>query len=213
MEVKPIMLIGGVCIFFITIYIICYFTSWRENEVESFSNVPGVDKILTGMLKNPKQTANMFTNLLGTKSDLGYYDSRSEGKLKELKQELFSKDDMEKLKVPLPEFEDLENKNDGSDSIKSKKKKANNKSQKKVKKTESKPKPKKKKKAIKDKTVNYQDICRFVGSTSKYARCPKNYPVFVGAEFSGKNIQCQGISNKNTKSKVKYCKLCCKNEI
>ena len=73
------------------------------------------------MLKNPEQTANMFTNLLGTKSDLGYYDSRSEGKLKELKQELFSKDDMEKLKVPLPEFEDLENKNEESDVLKVKK--------------------------------------------------------------------------------------------
>ena len=213
MEVKPVMLIGGVCIFFITIYVICYFTSWKKNEVENFSNVPGVDKILTGMLKNPKQTANMFTNLLGTKTDLGYYDPRSEGKLKELKQELFSKDDMEKLKVPLPEFEDLENKDAKNERIKvnSKKKKLNHKLKKNLDKTKS--KPKKEKKAIKDKTVNYQDICRFVGSTSKYARCPKNYPVFVGAEFSGKNIQCEGISNKNTKSKVKYCKLCCKNEI
>ena len=130
------------------------------------------------------------------KGDLGYFDPRSEGKLKELKKELTDKKVIDDLKVPLPEFEET------TEDL--------------PKKTKSKKKKKKEnfKQPIKSRQVFLQDVCRFV-STSKTGACPRKFPVFLGAEFSGKNIQCghKLKRNKKTQSKIQYCKLCCKNEL
>ena len=183
---------------FIMVYVILITIShvlgWRKTKkVENFTSV---NNILKGMLKDPKKTSKMFKNILGSKGDLGYFDPRSEGKLKELKKELTDKKVIDDLKVPLPEFEET------TEDL--------------PKKTKSKKKKKKEnfKQPIKSRQVFLQDVCRFV-STSKTGACPKKFPVFLGAEFSGKNIQCghKLKRNKKTQSKIQYCKLCCKNEL
>jgi len=184
---------------FIVIYIafilISFMLGWRKTKkVEQFTSV---NNILKGMLKDPKKTSKMFKNILGKKGDLGYFDPRSEGKLKELKKELFDKEVINNIKVPLPKFEET------TKEVKAQDKKLNKKKKKENFKT-----------PIKLKQVFLQDVCRF-SSTSKTGKCPKAFPVFLGAEFSGKNIQCghKLNSNKKTQSKIQYCKLCCKNEL
>lgn len=184
---------------FIVIYIafilISFMLGWRKTKkVEQFTSV---NNILKGMLKDPKKTSKMFKNILGKKGDLGYFDPRSEGKLKELKKELFDKEVINNIKVPLPKFEETTKEVKAQDKKLNKKKKKEN-----------------FKKPIKLKQVFLQDVCRF-SSTSKTGKCPKAFPVFLGAEFSGKNIQCghKLNSNKKTQSKIQYCKLCCKNEL
>jgi hypothetical protein len=184
---------------FIVIYIafilISFMLGWRKTKkVEQFTSV---NNILKGMLKDPKKTSKMFKNILGKKGDLGYFDPRSEGKLKELKKELFDKEVINNIKVPLPKFEETTKEVKAQDKRLNKKKKKEN-----------------FKTPIKLKQVFLQDVCRF-SSTSKTGKCPKAFPVFLGAEFSGKNIQCghKLNSNKKTQSKIQYCKLCCKNEL
>ena len=184
---------------FIVIYIafilISFMLGWRKTKkVEQFTSV---NNILKGMLKDPKKTSKMFKNILGKKGDLGYFDPRSEGKLKELKKELFDKEVINNIKVPLPKFEET------TKEVKAQDKKLNKKKKKENFKT-----------PIKLKQVFLQDVCRF-SSTSKTGKCPKAFPVFLGAEFSGKNIQCghKLNGNKKTQSKIQYCKLCCKNEL
>ena len=183
-------------ILYIILIAISHILGWKKiKKVENFTSV---NNILKGMLKDPKKTSKMFKNILGKKGDLGYFDPRSEGKLKELKKELFDKKVIDNLKVPLPEFEEttVESHEKPKSKKKNKKKKENFKL------------------PIKLKQVFLQDICRFA-STSKTGACPKKFPVFLGAEFSGKNIQCGHNlkRNKKTQSKIQYCKLCCKSEI
>jgi hypothetical protein len=174
------------------------------------------------MLNNPKNAAKMFKNLLGTQSNLGYYDVRDENKLKLLKDELFQKVDTNKFKIPLPNFNPIQNINEHATNIISPNSDEKNKNQtaeieKKIeKKEETKPKTKTVKKKIKIKKILYQDYCKFISSKKKNTPCPKKYPVFIGAQFSGKNISCDASDSQNkskTKSKINYCKLCCKNEV
>lgn len=189
---------------FIMIYIafilISFMLGWRKTKkVEQFTSV---NNILKGMLKDPKKTSKMFKNILGKKGDLGYFDPRNEGKLKELKKELFDKKVIDNLKVPLPKFEET------TKEVKAQDKKIKNK------KNKEKFLRARMKAPIKLKQIFLQDVCRF-SSTSKTGQCPKAFPVFLGAEFSGKNIQCghKLNNNKKTQSKIQYCKLCCKNEL
>ena len=144
---------------FIVIYIafilISFMLGWKKTKkVEQFTSV---NNILKGMLKDPKKTSKMFKNILGKKGDLGYFDPRSEGKLKELKKELFDKDVINNIKVPLPKFEET------TKEVKAQDKKLNKKKKKENFKT-----------PIKLKQVFLQDVCRF-SSTSKTGKCPKAF--------------------------------------
>ena len=201
---------------YLGLIILGYLISWKSNK-PVIENYTSVNTILKGMLDNPKKTSKMFKELLGTKNNLGFYDVRDENKLNLLKKELFNKSDesdkstkdkkkpidkKDIFKISLPNFKNEAYNNnkmisklrDIKDDIKSNKK------------------DKTKKKPIKNRQRFYQDYCKFVPTKHKNDACPKEYPVFIGAQFSGKDITC-GTSNKKHKSKMNHCKLCCKNEV
>ena len=189
-----------------------YLISWKTNK-PTLENYTSVNTILKGMLDNPQKTSKMFKELLGTKNNLGFYDVRDQNKLKLLKNELFKESDKpgeskkkkkidkkDIFEIPLPNFNSVvTNKNKMISKFRNIKPVSKS-----LKKESIKNAP------IKNRQKFYQDYCKFVPTKHKNDACPKEYPVFIGAQFSGKDITCG--TNKH-KSKMKHCKLCCKNEV
>ena len=211
MNIKRVLLL----VMYVVLIILGYMISWKTNK-PIIENYTSVNTILKGMLDNPKKTSKMFKELLGTKNNLGFYDVRDENKLKLLKRELFKKSDnsneADKLKknkkinkkdifkIPLPNFNsDTNKKNKMISKIRNIKPQSKSEEKETV-----------VKKPIKNRQKFYQDYCKFVPTKHKDDACPKEYPVFIGAQFSGKDITC---GTGKHKSKMKHCKLCCKNEV
>ena len=207
MNIKRVLLL---LVMYLVLIILGYMISWKTNK-STIENYTSVNSILKGMLDNPKKSSKMFKELLGTKNNLGFYDVRDENKLKLLKKELFNeseKKDIKKkeikkkdiFKIPLPNFNSAANNKNKMIS-----KLRNIKLESTSEKKEIAPK-----KPIKNRQKFYQDYCKFVPTKHKDDACPKDYPVFIGAQFSGKDITC---GTGKHKSKMKHCKLCCKNEV
>lgn len=186
-----------IIVIYLGMLVLLYIRCWKKkHNIEEFTNV---DDILKGMFKDPEKTSKMFTKLLGKKGNLGYYDVRDPKKLNLLEGRLNEYRNEYKQNIPLPNF-DKRPKN-----IKKIPKK-------KIKK--GKNQDFKDSKNIRVKKIVYQDYCRLVSTDSKNGQCPKEYPVFLGAQFSGKNIKCDRFGpKKKSRSKINYCRLCCKNEI
>lgn len=207
MNIKRVLLL---LVMYLVLIILGYMISWKTNQ-STIENYTSVNSILKGMLDNPKKSSKMFKELLGTKNNLGFYDVRDENKLKLLKKELFNESEKKEIekkeiekkdifKIPLPNFNSAaNNKNKMISKLK------NIKLESKSGKKEIVPK-----KPIKNKQKFYQDYCKFAPTKHKDDACPKEYPVFIGAQFSGKDIMC---GTGKHKSKMKHCKLCCKNEV
>jgi len=202
MNIKRVLLL---LVMYLVLIILGYMISWKTNQ-STIENYTSVNSILKGMLDNPKKSSKMFKELLGTKNNLGFYDVRDENKLKLLKKELFNESEKKEIekkdifKIPLPNFNSAaNNKNKMISKLK------NIKLESKSGKKEIVPK-----KPIKNKQKFYQDYCKFAPTKHKDDACPKEYPVFIGAQFSGKDITC---GTGKHKSKMKHCKLCCKNEV
>ena len=209
MNIKRLLLL---LLMYLVLIILGYMVSWKSNK-PTIENYTSVNTILKGMLDNPKKTSKMFKELLGTKNNLGFYDVRDENKLKLLKKELFKESNKPSLpkkkikndtkdifEIPLPNFSsDANNKNKMISKLRTIKTKSKSGKNETV-----------QKKSIKNRQKFYQDYCKFVPTKHKDDACPKEYPVFIGAQFSGKDITC---GTGKHKSKMKHCKLCCKNEV
>lgn len=209
MNIKRVLLL---LLMYLVLIILGYMVSWKSNK-PTIENYTSVNTILKGMLDNPKKTSKMFKELLGTKNNLGFYDVRDENKLKLLKKELFKESNKPSLpkkkikndtkdifEIPLPNFSsDANNKNKMISKLRTIKTKSKSGKNETV-----------QKKSIKNRQKFYQDYCKFVPTKHKDDACPKEYPVFIGAQFSGKDITC---GTGKHKSKMKHCKLCCKNEV
>lgn len=206
MNINRALLSLVMCLFLI---ILGYMISWKTNK-PIIENYTSVNTLLKSMLDNPKKSSKMFKELLGTKNNLGFYDVRDENKLKLLKKELFeeshnsneSKKSNKKdiFEIPLPNFSnDVNNSNKMISKLRNVK-------------TRGQPRNNNllKKRPIKNRQKFYQDYCKFAPTKHKDDACPKEYPVFIGAQFSGKDITC---GTDKHKSKMKHCKLCCKNEV
>lgn len=135
------------------------------DTTETFSNI---NPIVRQLLNNPDKTATFLKKILGNNTKLGEYDLRDKKNIENLKQNLYGNIKKDTLSIPLPKFT--------PDAT------VNN----------LKPPPKIKpitRRKIETRKLS-NNYCKFVSSSKSEFTCPKDFPVFTGAELSGKDIKC-----------------------
>ena len=132
---------------------------------ESFSNI---NPIVSQLLQNPDKTAKLLRSVLGNNTQLGKYDLRDKKKSAALKQKLYGNIKKDTFRIPLPKFTPDATIN-------------NVKPPSKIKSTVC--------RKIETRKVS-NNYCKFVSSNKSKFTCPKDFPVFTGAELSGKDITC-----------------------
>ena len=151
------------CLMGIILYAV--FRTIPRDTTETFSNI---NPIVRQLLNNPDKTATFLKKILGNNTKLGEYDLRDKKNIENLKQNLYGNIKKDTFSIPLPKFTPDATVN-------------NVKPPSKIKSTV--------RRKIETRKVS-NNYCKFVSSNKSKFTCPKDFPVFTGAELSGKDITC-----------------------